>query len=585
MSPISFAMFFSAMRLTGFQMRRTAGGIAPTRERCSSRRARPDVPAQAETSSRDSTLRSKSTRTGQSPTMGKLPTSAYGQPMAVQRNAAPSAATADRHRGHTNSGRTRLSVASATCPPSYRSTRRASAWSVPFATVYSPQMRALTTALIARGTCVRPEHRSPFLGRPDRRPRVLVMLVLLAAAMPFRFPVWFPASFPVVRSVSILDLMLMVGLITLVLDLKHRGLNLGYPPLALLLAFPALASALSLVWSEDRIVTLRTTVNFLEAFVAYLFVTRELAGLSAARIVVFLRRYVWLVTLPAVFLLLHVPGFAPYEPGLSPTSGDYLSYYTRLSHPLLGRSNNLAAVLVILVPVLLYFGHTRRDRLTTFTGLVAATAVVCTFSRGAMVASLIAGIVCLLLSHRPFRGRLKPLIGKVVTGTLALAAAPVALYLLNPATHEFFAGRLSAANILLRAELYRAAFEKIVARPLLGYGAGVAPRGDTSLVVDVHNTYVQQVLYYGVLLGLLVGLAVLSLPFFFLRRRGLHPLAGAVGFGVLAEVISFTFESSFEGTVLRVIFYLLLGMLAGLLRSSIPRQRREAPQHAAEVMS
>ncbi|MET9021899.1 O-antigen ligase family protein [Actinopolymorpha sp. NPDC004070] len=411
------------------------------------------------------------------------------------------------------------------------------------------------------------------------------MLVLLAAAMPFRFPVWYPASFPVIRSASILDVMLVVGLIILVVDLKHRCLNLGYRPLALLLAVPVLISALSLMWSDDRIATLRTTVNFLEAFVGYLFATRELAGLATERVVAFLRRYVWLVTLPAVFLLLHVPGFAPYEPGLSHTSGDYLSYYSRLSHPLLGRSNNLAAVLVILVPVLLHFGHTRRDRRTTLTGLVAATAVICTFSRGVMVAFVIAGIGCLLLFRRPFGSPRKHLIGNVVAGALGLAAAPIALYALNPATHEFFAGRLSAANILLRAELYRAAFEKIAERPLLGYGAGVVPRGDAVLVVDVHNTYVQQVLYYGVPLGVLVGLVVLSLPIFFLLRRGLHPLAGAVGFGVLVEVISFAFESSLEGTVLRVIFYLLLGMLAGFLRSPVPGQRREAPQGAAEVMS
>ncbi|WP_157728650.1 O-antigen ligase family protein [Actinopolymorpha singaporensis] len=570
MSPISLAMFFSATWLTGFKTRRRGDGIMSTRDRCSSRWARPEVRTQAETSSRDSTLRSKSTRTGQSLTTGKLPTAEYGQPTAVHRNAAPSAATADRHRGQTNSGRTRLSVASAMCAPSYRSTRPTPDWLIPFAAVCSPRMRALATA---------------FSRRPDRRPRVMVMLVLLAAAMPFRFPVWYPTSFPVIKSVSILDMMLVVGLTVLLLDLKRRRLNLGYRALALLLAVPVLVSALSLMWSDDRIATLRTTVNFLEAFVAYLFVTRELAGVAVERVVAFLRRYVWLVTLPAVFLLLHVPGFAPYEPGLSHRSGDYLSYYTRLSHPLLGRSNNLAAVLAILVPVLLHVGHSRRDRLTTLTGLVAAAAVICTFSRGVMVAFVIAGVGCVLLFRRPFGGSWKPLIGKVVVGALSLVAAPIALYVLNPTTHEYFAGRLSAANILSRAELYRAAFEKIEAQPLLGYGAGAVPKGDAVLIVDVHNTYVQQILYYGVPLGALVGMVVLSLPLFFLLRRGLHPLAGAVGFGVLVDVISFAFESSLEGTVLRVIFYLHLGMLAGLLRSPVPEQRREAPQGAAEVMS
>jgi O-antigen ligase len=390
------------------------------------------------------------------------------------------------------------------------------------------------------------------------------MLVLLAAAMPVRLP--FPV--PVVGSVSVLDLLLIVMLVTLYLDLPWRRLDWGPPILAAALAVPPAASALSVLWSQDRVGTVRTTISYLEALVAYLFVLRELEGLPAARVVAYLRRYAWLVTLPAVLLTLHVPGFAPQAPGLSPSSGDYISYYTRLSHPILGRSNSLATVLAILVPPLLYWGHTRRDRRATLAGLVALTAVVLTLSRGVYAAFLIAGLGYLVLLRRPAGGPRRPVIGKVILATLGLAAATTALYELNPATREFISGRLSPANVARRADLYAVAFNKIAERPVLGYGAGAVPDGDVALTVDVHNTYVQQFLYFGLPLGGLVGAVITALPVVFLMRRRASPLTGAVTYAVLVEVISFAFESSFEGTVLRVIFYLTIGLLAGLLRAA-----------------
>jgi hypothetical protein len=52
---------------------------------------------------------------------------------------------------------------------------------------------------------------------------------------------------------------------------------------------------------------------------------------------------------------------------------------------------------------------------------------------------------------------------------------------------------------------------------------------------------------------------------------------------VLVEVISFAFESSFEGTVLRVIFYLTLGLLVGLVRAADRESAAAATGPAAEV--
>jgi O-antigen ligase len=414
--------------------------------------------------------------------------------------------------------------------------------------------------------------------RPDR-PRIALTLLLLAAAMPVRLPV----PVPVVGSVSVLDLVLIALLVTLYLDLPWRRLSWGPPALAVALLIPPAVSALSVLWTQDRDATLRSTIVYVEAVIAYLVVLRELEGLSPARVVAFVRRYAWLVTLPAVLLLLHVPGFQPEEPGLSPTSGDYLSYYSRLSHPVIGRSNSLATVLAILVPPLLYWGHTRRDRRATTAGVVALTAVALTLSRGVLVAFAVGGISYLLLLRRPPGSPRRPVLGKVVAATLGLAAAAAALYELNPDTREFFLGRLSAANVTRRADLYSVAFQKIAEHPLLGYGAGTVPDGDPALFVDVHNTYLQQLLYYGLPLGVLVGCVVAALPIIFVARRWRTPVAGAVAYAVLVEVISFAFESSFEGTVLRVIFYLTLGLLVGLVRAADRESAAAATGPDAEV--
>ena len=396
--------------------------------------------------------------------------------------------------------------------------------------------------------------------RPER-PRLLLGAVLIATAMPVRFPV----HTPVFTSVSVLDVLMLVAAVTLVLDLPFRRLDVGYRTVFGLLGVPATATVLALAWSQDRTATLAVAGFTLESVVAYLFVTRELEGLSPDRVIALLERFVVLLIVPAVLLLFHVPGFQPEQPGLSPSSGDYLSYYTRLSHPILGRSNNLATVLVVFVPVLLWWGHTRRRRAATFVGFLGLAAVVATQSRGVMLASVVAlGIFAIVRPPRRTPGR--PVFGKVFAATAVLAVAAVAFYELNPLTRELGASRLSPENVSLRAALYREAFGRLVSRPWIGFGPGVVPDGDTALTVDVHNTYVQQLLSFGVPIGVIVGLALVALPVWFFVRARAVPAAGVVALALTIEVLTFAFESSFEGSVLRPIFYMSVGLLAGLVR-------------------
>lgn len=394
------------------------------------------------------------------------------------------------------------------------------------------------------------------------RPRLALMAVLLAAAMPVRIS----GSFPLINSLSILDILLIVAAATLFLDLAFRPLDLGYRELFWVLCLPMVVLTVSIVWSHDRPATLRSLLIYTEGLVAYLFVVRELVGTDPVRVMTYIKRYAYLLIIPGILLLLHVPGFSPQVPGLSQTSGDYLSYYTRLSHPILGRSNNLATLLAFLTPILLYWGHARRDRRFTRAGVVTVAAIFLTQSRGVLLAFVIAGVLYAPIALGRRTAGSGGLAAKVAA-TIAVGALAVGvLYQLNPETQQFFAGRFTLANVEARSELISASFTGIADSPLLGYGGGAAPAGDAALV-SVHNTFLQQVLYFGLPLGLLVSLALWGTVVVFLARRSSAALAGVIAYALIVQLVSFLFESTLEGTVLRVLFYLSLGLATALLRS------------------
>jgi hypothetical protein len=302
---------------------------------------------------------------------------------------------------------------------------------------------------------------------------------------------------------------------------------------------------------------------------------QQTAGVPAERIIAWLRRFVYALLVPSVLMLLHAPGFAPQAPGIKHSSGDYLSFFSRLSHPFIGRSNNLAAILILVVVVLVHWAVTRHDRATYVAAAVATVAIALTFSRGAILALTVAALVLVLRGRSgpsPARRRLAATIGVVLAAVLA---AGWAFYVLNPDTHEFIAGRLSFANVFLRESRLSHGFHWLFERPLLGYGAGTLPGNDPAIEGGVHDTFVQQLLAYGVVLGLIAVLSLFELARHFLGGRSTG-LQRAVGLTLVAAFISFAVESSFEGQALRVLVYLLLGMLVGLVRAAEPRRRPAA---------
>lgn len=428
-------------------------------------------------------------------------------------------------------------------------------------------------------------------GPAPTRPRVALMLVLLAAAVPVRLS----GSFPLVNSFSVFDVALIVVGLTLFLDLAFRPLDVGYRELFWLLCVPALATIASLVWSADRAATLRGVIIYAESLIAYLFVIRELDGLTPGRIIDYIKRYCYLLIVPGLLLLLHVPGFEPQSPGLKHSSGSYLTYYTRLSHPFLGGSNNLATLLAFFAPVLIYWGHTHRDRRVTRAGFITLLAIAITLSRGVLLAFVLAAILYALLTpSRPLAARTR--LGGKIAAAVGLGAVAIALfYSVNPATREFLSGRVSLVNVSERSELLSLGIGRISNRPLLGYGAEFTPNvtlsRDVLFHLDLHNAYLQQVLYFGLPLGVLVSLALFGIPGVFLARRRYAAIAAVIAYTIMVQLVSFLFEASFEGKALRPLLYMSLGLAAALVRATeaetravvaLAREPQPSPRSARE---
>lgn len=327
---------------------------------------------------------------------------------------------------------------------------------------------------------------------------------------------------------------------------------------------------------------MRATIVYAEGVIAYLFVLRELAGASPARVMTYVKRYTYLVIVPAVLLLAHAPGFGPEEAGLSHSSGSYLSYYTRLSHPVLGRSNSLATVLAFFVPLLFFWGHSRRDRRFTLAGIVAVVAVAFTLSRGVALALLLVGLFAALGGTLRSRRVDSRAVGKAVAiGSLTVAGVAL-LHQFNPYTREFFDARFSLGNVAIRSDYVGIAINKIVNRPFLGYGGGVTPDHDPDLDLGVHDTYLQQMVYFGPLLGALLSASLIAIAVFFFSRAARTPVARAVGYALVAQLMIFIVESSYEGTVLRVLFYLSVGLATALTRSAEAEAAPAEARHGAE---
>lgn len=392
--------------------------------------------------------------------------------------------------------------------------------------------------------------------------------LLLAAAFPvrIRIPVLVFGSF------STLDLALVVAapLTAFVLLVSHKRLSLGDTRAFVLLAIPVVLSVLSLAWTSDIAMTVLQIGFFSEALLAYWVLANVLAGIKPDTIMAGVGAFVILLLVGSVLSLVGVPGFVPEVYGADPTSAEYLdylaSYYSRLSHPFYGLSNDYASVLALFVFPLLTWGFIQRRAAYLVIAGITAAAVAMTLSRG-VLAALVAGWLILLIGERR---RVLAWTPGLVMGA-ALAGLVIGIYLqVNQAVLTYLPSRFSAVNIGYRLQSFEVGLERIADKPILGYGAGVLPDPELVIARGVHNTFLQQMLYYGVPLGSLVAVSLLLLVLRFLRWRDPRPpmrlFAFSVAVALFVQMLIFLVETSFEAALPKMAFYVFVAISISVLR-------------------
>jgi hypothetical protein len=407
-------------------------------------------------------------------------------------------------------------------------------------------------------------------------------------------PLRFAAPFGMAESFSLLDVALVVSV--LVLYWSGRRLSVVSTGVFMVLALPALLGILSLVWTQSVGSTLKYVVSVSEAVTAFLVGATVYAGLTPSAGGRRLVAIAWGIGIVGGLSYTGLSWFDPAELFADlRVEGELelflMSYRMRFSHPFLGLSNNVATILTFLLFLLVGLWTLHKEGTFLAGAILSFVLTLMTLSRGIIVALLLS-LVGLWIISRGARASLGYfLVSLSAVVGLVIVLLPRAFYLEDVprgvTLEEILESRLHMVEGAGRTAKLGVAQIKIAGAPLLGYGGGVAADGDVSLSGGVHNTYVEQVLYYGVPLGLIMGGALLSLPIqvFAMARqaRASRGLFLSIAFGLVAELLVFLLHPSFEAHLLRVIVYFLLG--AGLAIGRTALAEEEAERLAAETVS
>lgn len=388
--------------------------------------------------------------------------------------------------------------------------------------------------------------------------------------MSFPARIWIPFVF--FSSLSISDIALaFTALVWLLLILSSGTVPLGSKCVFGALLTPVLVSIFSLVWTIDTTTTLKALVIYTEALLAYLAAIYLLHPIPFERIAKLIVLFVSLVIIGAVFSYIGLPGFSPQLPPdfSSQANEAYLiTYKARFSHPFIGLSNNLATILAFFPFILAACYKITRARLYLWTLYATLIAILATFSRGVLLALFIVTAAYLLAQRTRFLSS-----RMLVKGIISVALGLTLFIMLNPVAAKHLGARFSLTEIYVRMDLYRQTIEAVKSAPFLGYGAGVTLddiRG--SNLSSVHNTYLEHLLNLGILGAIPVVAALLALPILIMNLPVLTSSARlirkAVALSVTVELLVFMSQPSFEGSLLRMLFYFSIGMGISLLSAA-----------------
>jgi O-antigen ligase len=235
----------------------------------------------------------------------------------------------------------------------------------------------------------------------------------------------------------------------------------------------------------------------------------------------------------------------------------------------LGRSNYVASILLLLIPLAVGAGFAHRGKMRVlFVGcaMVMFSGLVVTMSRGAMLAMVVAAVLSLPLMHRA-GVRVKHVLAVVFLGVVTVFLLPSDILRADAALVTY---RWENPD-LGRAELIKASLRSFVENPVLGVGPGqlgraiaaraVVPEYDQQYM-NAHNLVLDALAENGLPAGLALLVMVGIVMYRALRAALLQSstLNVALWVALFAAVIHNMVEASFEGQQFQVVFWTLAAM-------------------------
>lgn len=395
---------------------------------------------------------------------------------------------------------------------------------------------------------------------------------LAACIAPVRF--WVPVG--PFGTFTILELAL--GFLGLAALLRRSHDPVGIRLIIYASGVPLAAAVLSFVWTDDILATQKAAINAATAAFAFL-VPYRLYKNAEPRVIG--RAAVWFVCAssglaaaywfwPEVFWSSQG---ATADDLLVLAAHEYAAIFARLDSPFLGRSNDFATTLALYVVLFGGLHRANGRRMYAFGGAVAALAMTLTLSRG-VIAVAVAAVMW--SSARRITVRRAAAILVVIAAILVVASRFITV--VESTGVSILDDRLhNAVNVADRWDRLQVAIGIVAENPLVGLGGGRYMNKDVSAIDSAfHNTYVEQLAAYGLLLGTLVivsfGVAP-SVLWGWRRANGeAATVARAATYATLAYWAIASHQTSNEASVTAQMYRVFVGLVCAYIVSSVSRQ-------------
>ncbi len=373
-------------------------------------------------------------------------------------------------------------------------------------------------------------------------------------------------------AISTLELFIWLAFFWILIT-QNLVLTTGPKSLLLALSAPVFINSISMLWTDDPVSTSKIIIYSIDSFLGYIVALNIVRDRSAKAIAGMLGVIAAGGVLLAFLYWLRVPfiwniaGVATDKLN-SVDKWSMVSTFSRLDSPFWGRSNDLAA---ILAPFLIFFiGMARFTRDAGYRNaafiLAIMTGIALTFSRGVIICTLLVLLIAMFV---------RPTLKGVTLTLLPLLLIIPAVITFSNRVDDMGLNILddrfqNTSNIENRYDRVSYGLELMRQSPILGYGGGRYLSKDSNENDSAfHNTYLEQLVSYGLFFGTVSIVALLSLPWFFFRfgqqNLPLRNLALFLGLAVILYLMTAFNQTINEAMLPSLLFRIFLGFCVAFL--------------------